>query len=139
MENNSIFFQCQVLNVEDPMMLGRIRGVRLIDNYDDILKSISDPPWNEEKDIWTSRDPFVFNPLLPYFVYSVPKVDELVQVLYTFSTTGVSKKEIVPGSILITVTVTALLGVTQVAELTPVAVYCTTTLKRVVSVRVGNL
>jgi hypothetical protein len=63
-------------------MLGRIRGVRLIDNYDDILKSISDPPWNEEKDIWTSRDPFVFNALLPYFVYSVPKVDELVQVIY---------------------------------------------------------
>jgi hypothetical protein len=71
-----------VLNTEDPMMLGRIRGVRLIDNYDDILKSISDPPWNEEKDIWTSRDPFVFNALLPYFVYSVPKVDELVQVIY---------------------------------------------------------
>ena len=82
MENNSIFFQCKVLNTEDPMMLGRIRGVRLIDNYDDILKSISDPPWNEEKDIWTSRDPFVFNALLPYFVYSVPKVDELVQVIY---------------------------------------------------------
>lgn len=82
MENNSIFFQCRVLNVEDPMMLGRIRGVRLIDNYDDILKSISDPPWNEEKDIWTSRDPFVFNALLPYFVYSIPKVDELVQVIY---------------------------------------------------------
>lgn len=82
MENNSIFFQCRVLNTEDPMMLGRIRGVRLIDNYDDILKSISDPPWNEEKDIWTSRDPFVFNALLPYFVYSVPKVDELVQVIY---------------------------------------------------------
>jgi hypothetical protein len=82
MENNSIFFQCKVLNTEDPMMLGRIRGVRLIDNYDDILKSISDPPWNEEKDIWTSRDPFVFNTLLPYFVYSVPKVDELVQIIY---------------------------------------------------------
>lgn len=82
MENNSIFFQCRVLNTEDPMMLGRIRGVRLIDNYDDILKGISDPPWNEEKDIWTSRDPFVFNALLPYFVYSVPKVDELVQVIY---------------------------------------------------------
>jgi hypothetical protein len=82
MENNSIFFQCRVLNIEDPMMLGRIRAVRLIDNYDDILKSISDPPWNEEKDIWTSRDPFVFNALLPYFVYSVPKVDELVQVIY---------------------------------------------------------
>ena len=82
MENNSIFFQCRVLNTEDPMMLGRIRGVRLIDNYDDILKSITSPPWNEEKDIWTSRDPFIFNALLPYFVYSVPKVDELVQVIY---------------------------------------------------------
>jgi hypothetical protein len=82
MENNSIFFQCRILNTEDPMMLGRVRGVRLIDNYDDILKSITDPPWNEEKDIWTSRDPFIFNSLLPYFVYAIPKVDELVQVIY---------------------------------------------------------
>jgi hypothetical protein len=61
MESNSIFFQCKVLNTEDPMMLGRIRGIRLIDNENDILKSVSDPPWNEEKDIWTSRDPLVFN------------------------------------------------------------------------------
>jgi hypothetical protein len=82
MENNSIFFQCKVLNNDDPMMLGRIRGVRLIDNYEDILKSISDPPWNEEKDIWTARDPLIFNPLLPYFIYSTPKVDELIQVIY---------------------------------------------------------
>lgn len=82
MENNSIFFQCRVLNNEDPMMLGRIRGIKLTDNYDDILKSITDPPWNQEKDIWTSRDPFVFNSLLPYFVYTVPKVDELVQIVY---------------------------------------------------------
>lgn len=82
MRDKSIFFQCKVLNTEDPMMLGRIRGIRLIDNENDILKSISDPPWNEEKDIWTSRDPLVFNPFLPYFVYSVPKVDELVQVMY---------------------------------------------------------
>lgn len=82
MKNNSIFFQVRVLNNEDPMMLGRIRAIQLIDNYDDILKSISDPPWNEEKDIWTSRDPFVFNSLLPYFVYSIPKVDELVQVIF---------------------------------------------------------
>jgi len=82
MSDKSIFFQCKVLTVEDPMMLGRIRAVRLIDNYKDILKSISDPPWNEQKDIWTSRDPFVFNPLLPYFIYQVPKVDELIQVIY---------------------------------------------------------
>jgi hypothetical protein len=82
MEDNSIFFQCKVLDNQDPMMLGRIRAVRLIDNVDDILKSVSDPPWNQEKDIWTSRDPLVFNPLLPYFVYSTPKDDELVQAMY---------------------------------------------------------
>lgn len=82
MDNNTIFFQCKVLSTEDPLMLGRIRGVRLIDNYDDIIKSITDPPWNEEKDIWTSRDPFIFNPLLPYFVYATPKKNEMVQVIY---------------------------------------------------------
>ena len=82
MEDNSIFFQCKVIDTQDPMMLGRIRGIRLIDNLDDILKGVSDPPWNEEKDIWTSRDPLVFNSLLPYFVYSTPKKDELVQVIY---------------------------------------------------------
>lgn len=81
-KDNTIFYQCKVLNTEDPMMLGRIRGIRLIDNYDDVLKSVTDPPWNEQTDIWTERDPLVFNPLLPYFLYSTPKVNELVQVMY---------------------------------------------------------
>jgi hypothetical protein len=79
---SQLLFQCQVLNNDDPLMLGRIRARRLIDNYDDILKSISDPPWNEEKDIWTSRDPFIFNPLIPYYLYSTPKVDEMVLAMY---------------------------------------------------------
>lgn len=82
MQDNTIFFQCKVLNTDDPLMLGRIRGVRLIDNLDDILKGVSDPSWNESTDIWTERDPLVITPLLPYFIYQVPKVDELVQVLY---------------------------------------------------------
>jgi hypothetical protein len=80
--NESIFFQCVILSNEDPLMLGRIRGVRLIDNYDDITRAITDPPWNEEKDIWTERDPFIFVSLLPYFVYQIPKKDELVLVIY---------------------------------------------------------
>lgn len=78
----NILYQCQVLSVDDPLMLGRIRGRRLIDNYNDIINSISDPPWNEEKDAWTSRDPFVFQPLLPYYLYQVPKPDEMVLVIY---------------------------------------------------------
>ena len=82
MENNSIFFQAQVIDNVDPMMLGRIRAKLLIDNYNDIIKSINDPIWNEEKDKWTARDPFVFNPLMPYFMYQVPLIDELTQIIY---------------------------------------------------------
>ena len=80
--DNNLLFQCQVLDVDDPLMLGRIRGRRLIDNYNDIIKSITNPDWNEEKDIWTNRDPFIFQPLLPYYVYQVPKVNEMVLVMY---------------------------------------------------------
>ena len=82
MENNSIFFQAQVIDNVDPMMLGRIRARLLIDNYNDIIKSINDPIWNEEKDKWTARDPFVFSPLMPYFMYQVPLIDELTQIIY---------------------------------------------------------
>lgn len=82
MADNTLFFQVTVLDNQDPMMLGRIRAKLLIDNYDDIVRSITDPPWNEEKDAWTTRDPFVFSPLMPYFMYQVPKVTEMAQVLY---------------------------------------------------------
>ena len=82
MENNSIFFQVQILDNQDPLMLGRVRARLITDNYQDIIRSIVDPPWNEEKDAWTPRDPFVFNPLMPYFIYQVPKVDEMAQVIF---------------------------------------------------------
>jgi hypothetical protein len=82
MTDNTIFFQVTVIDNQDPMMLGRIRAKLLIDNYDDIVKSITDPPWNEEKDAWTTRDPFIFSPLMPYFMYQVPKVSEMAQILY---------------------------------------------------------
>ena len=82
MAENSIFFQAQVLDNQDPLMLGRVRARLLIDNYNDIIRSITSPPWNEEKDRWGPRDPFVFGPLIPYFLYQVPKDDELIQVIY---------------------------------------------------------
>jgi hypothetical protein len=82
MKDNTMFFQVTVMDNQDPMMLGRIRAKLLIDNYDDIVRSITDPPWNEQKDAWTTRDPFVFSPLMPYFMYQVPKATEMAQVLY---------------------------------------------------------
>jgi hypothetical protein len=82
MQDNTMFFQVTVMDNQDPMMLGRIRAKLLIDNYDDIVRSITDQPWNEQKDAWTTRDPFVFSPLMPYFMYQVPKPTEMAQVLY---------------------------------------------------------
>lgn len=84
-QDNSLLFQALVLDNQDPLMLGRIRAVRLIDNIDDVLKSIRNPDWNPEKDLWTVRDPFVWAPLVPYFNYAVPKNDELVLGLFVNS------------------------------------------------------
>lgn len=74
--------QAVVLDNKDPLMLGRIRARVLTINYLDVVSSYNDPPWDEEKDKWTSRDPFIFAPLLPFFIYQVPKIDELVYGLY---------------------------------------------------------
>jgi hypothetical protein len=77
-----IFYQLLVIDNRDPLMLGRIRATLLIDNYQNIIKSFDAPVWNEQTDPWSDRDPFIFNPLLPYFVYQVPKINELVQAIY---------------------------------------------------------
>jgi hypothetical protein len=66
-------------------MLGRVRGVLLTQNYEDEIKSINDPEWDEDRDAWGNRDPFIFVPLLPYYIYQVPKVNELVQIMYSNS------------------------------------------------------
>lgn len=80
--SSQLFYQCVVLDNQDPLMLGRVRAKLLSDNYDDIVKSFVNPPFNEEKDAWTERDPFIFNPLLPFFYYQVPQIEELINVLY---------------------------------------------------------
>jgi hypothetical protein len=75
-----IFYQCIVLDNQDPLCLGRVRARLKVDNYEDTIKGIEN--WNPQTDPWTARDPFIFNPLLPYFIYQVPNVDELIQVMY---------------------------------------------------------
>ena len=80
--SNPLFYPAIVLDNQDPLMLGRVRARVLTDNYNDIIASITNPVWDETKDKWTSRDPFIFGSLLPYFMYQVPKKDELVYGLY---------------------------------------------------------
>lgn len=111
--SKQLFFQCVVIDNQDPLMLGRVRARLLSDNYEDMIKSFDQPPWNEQKDPWTERDPFIFNPLLPYFIYQTPQINELINVVYynaefkyrnqyyiqaTFSTPTTSKYEYYVGA-----------------------------------------
>ena len=80
--SNQLLYQCVVIDNQDPLMLGRVRATLVGENYSDVVKSIRNPPFNEEKDAWTARDPFIFNPLLPFFIYQVPKIEELINILY---------------------------------------------------------
>ena len=80
--NKPLLYPAIVLDNQDPLMLGRIRARELTDTYNDVIASITNPVWDETKDKWTERDPFIFNSLLPYFMYQVPKKDEFVYGIY---------------------------------------------------------
>jgi hypothetical protein len=63
------------------MMLGRVRAYGLTDNVHSIYEGI--PDWNPKQDPWGPRDPFVFLSFFPCYISQVPKVDELIQIMYS--------------------------------------------------------
>ena len=79
--NRQIIYPGRCENNQDPYLLGRIRAYPEDQNIADRIASVNN--FNEETDKWSKKDPFVFLPLLPYFVYNVPKVDELVNIFYS--------------------------------------------------------
>ena len=83
---NQIIFPGRVVSNEDPYVLGRVRAFPYTSQ--DIVAMAEgrglkiqgdDIPENEK---WRDNDPFVFIPLLPFFVYQIPQVDEYVHLMY---------------------------------------------------------
>jgi len=91
-EIGKIFYTGIVLDNKDPMMLGRIRLIPEFEYEDERKLSISEDcaVFDDQRNIidiktecaWELSDPFLFTPLLPYHINIVPKIGELVTLIY---------------------------------------------------------
>ena len=76
---NKVIFKGQCIDSNDPLRLGRIRAILKTENSTERSQA------NELKEFekWTSKDPFVFKPLLPWFFNSPPVKDEYIHIFYS--------------------------------------------------------
>lgn len=69
-----------VYDNNDPKMLNRLRVIPENQDYKAIINQIQG--WVEERDAWTSKDPILFLPLLPFFFNQTPLNKEYVHLIY---------------------------------------------------------
>jgi hypothetical protein len=75
---NQIIFPGVVYDSVDELMLGRLRVLPEGKKYSEIIPE----NFNESKDAWTSNDPILFIPLLPFHINVNAQKGELVYLLY---------------------------------------------------------
>jgi hypothetical protein len=75
-----IIFPGKVFDANDPKGLGRLR-VRP-EQSPNLQKQLDGTNFDEKKDIWTNKDPYMYLPLLPFYLYQTPLKDEYVHILY---------------------------------------------------------
>lgn len=83
---HQILFPGIVVDVKDPAMLGRVRARPVTKDIESMISGI-DATKIENGDLkeqykWTSIDPLVFMPLLPFFVSQVPRETEYIHIIY---------------------------------------------------------
>jgi hypothetical protein len=83
--SQNIFFGVCVDN-NDPLMLGRVRIYPTHQNINEVTLSVDGFDENStNSDVngpWSDLDPFVYLPLLPYFINQVPKKGEYTMLFY---------------------------------------------------------
>jgi hypothetical protein len=72
-------YPAQVVDNQDPYVLGRIRSYPLDQNIRATLEAYN---FDFERDAWGPNDPFVQMPLLPMFIAQVPLIGERVNLIY---------------------------------------------------------
>ena len=77
MHDKRIIIPGRVLDNKDPLMIGRIRVLPSTENE---LQAYPEN-WTKDKE-WGILDPFVFLPLIPYYISQIPEIDEYVNIMY---------------------------------------------------------
>jgi hypothetical protein len=80
-KRGQIIYKGQCIDSNDPMRLGRIRAILRTENTQD--RELANENSGKQTYVeWGEKDPFVFKPLLPFFINTPPKENEYVHLFY---------------------------------------------------------
>jgi hypothetical protein len=81
-ESTRTLYYGKVLETNDPLGLGRIRALPVDWQQQAYQRALPVGELQNVNDKWTLKDPFLIFPLLPIFLYQVPKEGEFIHIVY---------------------------------------------------------